>query len=121
MAAQQAFRRIATAPTPTQGGQADLTRLLLAPRAFGDLERLAQFLFATDAHAAIETGELLISGLAILRDHPLVGRKVEQGLRELMIARGRSGYVALYRFDALSDTALVLALRHQREIAGGQG
>lgn len=98
-----------------------MTRLLLAPGAFGDIERLAQFLIETDALAAVETGELLVSGLAILRNHPLVGRKVEQGLRELMISRGRSGYVALYRYDAVSDTALVLALRHQREIAGDQG
>jgi hypothetical protein len=34
-----------------------------------------------------------------------------------MISRGRSGHVALYRYDAESDTALVLALRYQRENA----
>jgi plasmid stabilization system protein ParE len=94
-----------------------LTRLLLAPGAFRDIERLAAFLLDADPRVAAATGELLISGLAILRDHPLVGRKVEHGLRELMISRGRSGYIALYRYDAASDTVLVLALRHQREIA----
>lgn len=93
-----------------------MTRLLFAGRAFRDLERLAAFLVESDPLAAAATTDLLISGLAILRDHALVGRKVEHGLRELMISRGRTGYVALYRYDAESDTALVLALRHQREI-----
>jgi len=92
-----------------------LTRLLFAPSAFRDIERLAAFLLDGDPLAAAATTDLLISGLAILRDHALVGRKVEHGLRELMISRGRTGYVALYRYDAESDTALVLALRHQRE------
>jgi plasmid stabilization system protein ParE len=92
-----------------------LTRLAFAPAAVRDIERLAEFLLETDPRASIETGEILISGLTILRDHPLVGRKVEHGLRELMISRGRSGYIALYRYDAPSDTALVLAIRHQRE------
>ena len=92
-----------------------MTRLAFASAAVRDIERLAEFLLATDPRASIETGEILISGLAILRDHPLVGRKVEHGLRELMISRGRSGYIALYRYDAPSDTALVLAIRHQRE------
>jgi hypothetical protein len=36
-------------------------------------------------------------------------------LRELVISRGRSGYVALYDYDVMTDTALVLAIRHQRE------
>ncbi len=30
-------------------------------------------------------------------------------------SRGRSGYVALYRYDPAADTAVVLAIRHQRE------
>jgi plasmid stabilization system protein ParE len=94
-----------------------LTRLQIAPAAFRAIERLTEFLLEADPHGAIETGEILISGLSILRNHPLVGRKVEHGLRELMISRGRSGYVALYRYDAPSDTALVLAVRHQREDA----
>lgn len=43
------------------------------------------------------------------------GRVVEAGLRELVISRGRSGHVALYRYDVAADLVLVLALRHQRE------
>jgi len=94
-----------------------LTRLLLAPAAWRDVERLARFLLESDPLAAAATAELLVSGLSILRDHPLAGRRVEHGLRELIISRGRTGYVALYRYDSASDTALVLTLRHQRELA----
>ena len=94
-----------------------MTRLTFAPAAFRDIERLTAVLLSSHPTAAIVTGELLISGLTILREHPLVGRKVEHGLRELLISRGRSGYVALYRYDGTSDTALVLAIRHQREEA----
>jgi plasmid stabilization system protein ParE len=51
----------------------------------------------------------------MLKRHPLMGRPAEQGLRELLISRGRSGYIALYRYDAKTDTVLVLRVRHQRE------
>jgi hypothetical protein len=46
---------------------------------------------------------------------PRIGRPAEQGLRELVISRGKTGYVALYRYDATADRVLVLALRHQPE------
>ena len=92
-----------------------MTRLVLAPRALADIERLTEFLLESDTTAASATAEILIDGLSILKQHALVGRVIESGLRELVISRGRSGYVALYRYDVASDTALTLALRHQRE------
>lgn len=36
-------------------------------------------------------------------------------LRELIMAFGDSGYVALYRYEAATDTVLVLAFRHQKD------
>lgn len=92
-----------------------MTRLVLAPGALRDIERLTAFLIEQDAYAAATTARILIEGLGILKQHPLIGREAEAGLRELVISRGRSGYVALYRFDVATDTALVLAIRHQRE------
>ncbi|MEI6762011.1 MAG: hypothetical protein WCO22_16340 [Betaproteobacteria bacterium] len=51
--------------------------------------------------------------------HPEIGRKVHFGRRELVVSRGRSGYLALYRFlphiDPSRGQVLVLAIRHQRE------
>lgn len=92
-----------------------MTRLVLAPRALLDMKRLADFLLENSPQAARETGEVLMDGLAILARHPLIGRVVEEGYRELVISRGRSGYLALYRNDAAHDRAIILAIRHQRE------
>ena len=92
-----------------------MTRLVFSPRAFQDIERLAEFLTETDPSAANGTAEILIGGLRILQDHPLVGRPVELGYRELLISRGRTGYVALYKFDVEQDVVVILAVRHQRE------
>ena len=90
-----------------------MTAVFYAPRAIADVERLTEFLLATDRKAAAETGEILFDAIA---HHPLVGRIVEHGLRELVISRGKTGYVALYRFDAAHDQVIVLAIRHQREL-----
>lgn len=99
-----------------------MTRLAFSPRALRNLERLADFLLeGGDAQAAKETVPTLLRGLAILKEHPLIGHKVEEGLRELVIARGRSGYVALYDYDAKKNTVIVQAVRHQREGGYGDG
>ena len=92
-----------------------MPRLLFAPKALADIERLSDFLLAQSARQARETAPLIDSGLSALRMHPLIGRPVEHGLRELLISRGRSGYVALYRYHPAADTVLVLRVRHQRE------
>lgn len=79
------------------------------------MNRLGDFLMESNPQAARETSRVLTQGLAILKEHPMVGRVVEAGYRELVISRGRSGYLALYRYDAQQDRALILAIRHQRE------
>lgn len=96
-----------------------MTRLVFAPRALQDIERLTEFLMETEPDAANTTAMLLFDGLRILKNHPLIGRPAELGYRELLISRGRSGYVALYKYDVERKIALVLAIRHQRE--GGFG
>lgn len=92
-----------------------MARLVLAPRALQDLERLTEFLIESDPAAAATTANLLMDGIRILKNHPLIGRIVEHSYRELLISRGRSGYVALYKYDVAHDVAIVLAIRHQRE------
>jgi len=92
-----------------------MTRLVFAPRALQDAERLTAFLMESDPSAAGETATLLIDGLRILKQHPLTGRPAEHGYRELLISRGRTGYVALYQYQVEKDVAIVLAIRHQRE------
>jgi plasmid stabilization system protein ParE len=93
-----------------------VAKLAYASRALDDLVRLATFLVRQDPHAALATIDLVRDALAILERHPLVGRKVERGHeRELVISRGRSGYLGLYAYDPATDEVLVLAIRHQRE------
>jgi len=97
-----------------------MAEVLYAPAALADVERLVRFLENTP-RAASETADLLFDAIEILQRHPGVGRIVEEGLRELIISRGRSGYIALYRFDAPTDRVFVLAIRHQRELDIGAG
>jgi plasmid stabilization system protein ParE len=96
-----------------------VARLKYTDRALTDLARLADFLLDIDTAAATATGALIEEALSVLRRHPLMGRPVEAGLRELVISRGRTGCVALYSWEQAQDTVLVLATRHQREIGYG--
>lgn len=93
-----------------------MPRLQFATRAFEDLDRLTEFLLDEAPELAAETMPLILGGLRTLQDHPLIGRRVEADLRELLISRGRTGYVALYRYDPATDVVLVLRIRHQREL-----
>lgn len=89
--------------------------LVYAAQALPDLERLSDFLTETDPLAAQATTGLVFEALEILVHNPEIGRKVHLGQRELVISRGRTGYLALYRFLPHRQRVLVLALRHQRE------
>ena len=46
---------------------------------------------------------------------------MEGGLRELIIWRKRSGYLARYEFDQARDLVLVARIRHQRESGYSEG
>ncbi len=92
-----------------------MTRWLLAVEAADDLDRMTDFVLESATDAAIETVDLILDALEIFARHPRIGRISVEGLRELVISRGRSGYVALYSYDEAADIVLVLAVRHQRE------
>ena len=92
-----------------------MARLIYSARALDDLERVTDFLVDTDPAAAAVTADLIAEAVTILAHHPLIGRPAEHGLRELVISRGRTGYVALYSFETAQDCVLILAVRHQRE------
>ncbi len=92
-----------------------MARLIYSSQALRDLERLGDFLLDSDPRAAGATLDLIEEAVLVLGRHPLIGRPVESGLHELVISRGRSGYVALYSFEQAHDAVLILAIRHQRE------
>ena len=77
---------------------------------------MADFLRESDPAAAMETVPLILNGLKMLASHPLIGRPIEGSRRELLVFRGRSGYVAQYAFRPAADEVAVLAIRHQREV-----
>jgi plasmid stabilization system protein ParE len=93
-----------------------MTRWLLAPEAAEDLDRLTDSLLQTAPNIAVETVDLILDALNMLARHPRMGRPVRSGLRELVISRGNTGYLSLYSYDEQNDVALVLAVRHQREL-----
>lgn len=80
-----------------------------------DIARLVEFLMDADISVALGTFDIINDGLQILKLHPQIGRLVEGEKRELVISRGNTGYIALYRFDKLLNSVVVLAVRHQRE------
>lgn len=92
-----------------------MARLSYSGQALADLERLTDFLIETDLPLAGETIGLIEEAVELLSRHPLIGRPVEHSLRELVISRGRTGYVALYSFEEEHDAVWILAIRHQRE------
>ncbi len=89
------------------------------PRVEGDLDRLAMFLVESMPQEAEKTFQIVDDALMLLASHPEIGRPIDHGLRELMISRGRTGYIALYVFDEINDVVFVLAVRHQREAGYG--
>lgn len=84
-------------------------------RALAHLDRLAEFLTETDLDAAADTAKIVVEAIEVLHRHPEIGRPGEDNFRELIISRGRTGYVALYIYDERYDTVVVHAIRHQRE------
>lgn len=92
-----------------------MARLIYAERALVDLNRFTDFLLQTELEAALEMVDLITEAVQVLENHPLIGRPAEHGLRELVISRGKSGYLALYSYELDQDVALVLSVRHQRE------
>ena len=93
-----------------------MATLRFTPAALRDLERLAAFLRESDPIAAAETIALILNGLKVLAAHPLIGRPIDANRRELLVFRGRSGYVAQYALRPGDNEVVFLAIRHQREL-----
>jgi plasmid stabilization system protein ParE len=85
-------------------------------RVLEHLERAFEFIAEKDPDSALATALAIRTAVENLANHPLVGRRIEDDLRELVISYGATGYIALYRFVVQHDQVRVLALRHQREI-----
>ncbi len=92
-----------------------MVKVFYSQHSVNDLVRLTDFLIETDVRVASETLGLIEEAVSILDRHPLIGRVVDEEIRELVISRGATGYVALYSFEDNKNAILILAIRHQRE------
>lgn len=86
----------------------------LAEAAWNDLEDLVNFLPQGDATAPALV-DFPFDGLHVLTHQPGIGRPVDQGLRELVLHRGKSGYIVKYRYLPERAAVRVLRIRHQRQ------
>jgi plasmid stabilization system protein ParE len=93
-----------------------LAEIAISPRALGDLERVFDFYATDDPALAAAQVAAIRSAIMILVEHPLIGRPTKHGLNELIISRGKTGFVALYRFSPRLDVVRILRIRHQREL-----
>ena len=93
-----------------------MATVVYSKRALDHIERAFQFLRDKNPDAAQNAVTAIQSAVNNLAAHPLVGRRIEGELRELIISYGLSGYVALYRFVIAADEVRILAVRHQREV-----
>lgn len=92
-----------------------MARVHLSEAAFADLVRLEEFLWRSSDPGAYALLAFILDALQVLTHQPGIGRPVEGVLRELIIKRGHSGYLAKYEYDAHTDRVRVLRIRHQRE------
>ena len=92
-----------------------MTTLTYASGLGQDVERIVEHLVSYEVPSVDERVAEVFEALWLLTRHPLIGRPVVTGERELVIGEGSRGYVALYRYDPLDDAVEVLALRAQRE------
>lgn len=98
-----------------------MTRIVLAPAVAEDFARILDHLDRHDAAGREERIDGIVRAIDVLGDNPLIGRPAAAAeLRELVIGRDASGYVALYRYLDEFDTVLILAIRAQREAGYAQ-
>ena len=92
-----------------------MARIELAPEIAEDFDRILLHLHSHEVEDPVERVQQLVQGFAVLEFNPLIGRPVQDELRELVIGRRSRGYVALYRYVPEIDTVFVLAVRGQKE------
>lgn len=78
--------------------------------------RLDKFLHESEDPLAGDLLDFILDALRVLTHQPGIGRPVEGGLRELIISRRGSGYLARYAWDDATDRVMVARIRHQREV-----
>src|SRR5687767_1924163 len=92
-----------------------MAQVIYSDEALADFERIIEFSLTTSPEIATQSLANIRSAVGILETHPLIGRRIDDHIRELVISHRATGYLALYRFDPIFDVIRVLRIRHQRE------
>ena len=92
-----------------------MAQVVYSHESIEDLGWLVEFLMEAAPASVSSAVEAIFEAIGVLERHPLLGRRGEGETRELVVSRGTTGYVALYRFYPAADTVRVLRIRHQRE------
>jgi len=92
-------------------------QVIVTESAAKGLERCRQFLAVKAPEAAKRASQAIERQFLLLETTPDIGRPFPEmpELRELVIAFGDSGYVALYHHEPADDAVYILAFRHQKE------
>jgi plasmid stabilization system protein ParE len=97
-----------------------MPELIWSPQALADVQRIYRFLNPKNPDAARRAVAAIRAGVRILARQPEIGRPADEigpEYREWLIDFGNSGYIVRYRLDR--ETAVLLAIRHQREAGYG--
>jgi toxin ParE1/3/4 len=97
-----------------------MAQIILSAKLQDDFDRIIDFLLTHVPETAADRIDTNITALDVLETSPLIGWPAENSKRELMIAMGASGYVALCRFVPELDIVFVLAVCSQRELGQGK-
>lgn len=94
-----------------------MSRVIITEGAAQRSEQSRQFLAAKKPQATRRAGQANARAFALLETDPDIGRPLHElaELRELVIAFGDTGYIALYRHDVKTASVYILAVRHQKE------
>ena len=93
-----------------------MAQVVYSARSLEHIERAFQFLRDKNPSAAQDAVTAIQSAVDNLAAHPLIGRRIEAEVRELVISYGQTGYGAIYRFVVPQNEVRILAIRHQREL-----
>jgi plasmid stabilization system protein ParE len=94
-----------------------MPEVIITAGAARGLERCRRFLTEAGPRATARAAEAIERQFELLESAPEMGRPLAEmpELRELLIAFGDSGYVALYRYLPAENVVFILAFRHQKE------
>ncbi|MGC1458388.1 MAG: type II toxin-antitoxin system RelE/ParE family toxin [Steroidobacteraceae bacterium] len=93
-----------------------MAQVVYSARSLAHIERAFQCLRDNNPAAAQDAVTAIQSAVDNLAAHPLIGRRIEAEVRELVISYGQTGYIALYRFVVAKNEVRILGIRHQREL-----